>query len=423
MVKKITKKKAAKAAPKAIPVRSTSKLVRFAAVLIPTGVLVFALAFAMSMVWTNPLVAKASVIDDIQDAIEQALYTACHNHLDDNGSHGIDMKDSACSGVANTAPEALNQYATTTQGVATSTTLTGTDTDGASGDLLYFSISTFPTNGTLMCAGAPCTQYEEFGSTLIGGVSPEVTYTPNANFVGSDKYDFTVSDGKLENDATIFITVTGSAVEPLVCESPKVLNQAGTECVDPTPVDPVCEAPQILENHQCTTPAPASNGGGDNSGGGNGGGNSGGGGGGGVIASGPLSIGYVNTNPQGNGGVVLGTSTVAGDDESLPAGCTAYLGSYLKWGGNNNVDEVKKLQSFLNEHTGAGLPVTGVFGTKTLEAVKKFQLVQWEKVLKPWVAFGLPSDHTPTGYVYKTTKHTINLMSCATLNEPAPQLP
>jgi hypothetical protein len=418
MVKKVTKKKVAKAAPKAVPVRSTSKLVRFAAVLLPTGVLVFALAFAMSMVWTKPLVASAFSLDDIVDHL---LYTTCHNHLDDNGGHGIDMKDPACSGVENATPEALNQYATTTQGVATSTTLTGTDTDGASGDLLYFSISTFPTNGTLMCAGNPCTQYEEFGSTLIGGVSPEVTYTPNANFVGSDKYDFTVSDGKLENDATVFITVTGNTVEPLVCESPKVLNQTGTECVDPTPVDPVCEAPQILGNHQCVTPAPASNGGGSSNS--NGSGNGSGGGGGGVIASGPFSIGYVNTNPQGNGGIVLGTSTVAGDDDSLPVGCSAYLGSYLKFGGKNNAEEVKKLQSFLNEHTGAGLPVTGVFGSKTFEAVKKFQLVQWEKVLKPWVAFGLPTDHTPTGYVYKTTKHTINLMICASLSEPAPQLP
>ncbi len=169
----------------------------------------------------------------------------------------------------------------------------------------------------------------------------------------------------------------------------------------------------VLEGeHTCVTPAPETpsepvptN---------NGGGNPGGGG---PIVSGPLSIGFVNTNGSG-GGTVLGTST-----EALPDGCSAYLTTYLKLGGKNDKNEVLKLQTFLNKHTGAGLPVTGVFGSMTFEAVKKFQLVQWDKVLKPWVAFGLPTDHTSTGYVYKTTKHTINLIECADLNEPAPQLP
>jgi hypothetical protein len=119
---------------------------------------------------------------------------------------------------------------------------------------------------------------------------------------------------------------------------------------------------------------------------------------------------------------VLGTSTEASDSD-LPAGCSAYLDGYLRMGGNNNPEAVKKLQTFLNAHMNAGLPVTGVFGPMTFEAVKNFQVANWEKVLKPWVAYGLPSDHTPTGYVYKTTKHAINLISCSSINEPEPQLP
>jgi hypothetical protein len=59
----------------------------------------------------------------------------------------------------------------------------------------------------------------------------------------------------------------------------------------------------------------------------------------------------------------------------------------------------------------------------TYAAVKQFQVKHWENVLAPWVKFGLTSDHTATGYVFKTTKHTINLLNCASLNEPAPQLP
>jgi hypothetical protein len=156
---------------------------------------------------------------------------------------------------------------------------------------------------------------------------------------------------------------------------------------------------------------------------GNGGGNGGGGGGGGVIVSGPLSIGFVTTNTNTGGGFVLGTSTEAASSEDLPAGCTAYLGSYLKVGAHNDPVQVKKLQVFLNSQISAGLPVTGVFGPMTFKAVQDFQIMHWEKVLKPWVAFGLPTDHTPTGYVYKTTKHTINLLQCAALAEPEPQLP
>ena len=42
--------------------------------------------------------------------------------------------------------------------------------------------------------------------------------------------------------------------------------------------------------------------------------------------------------------------------------------------------------------------------------------------LSPWEKFG-HDGHTPTGYVYKTTQHQINLLACSGLNVPAPQLP
>ncbi len=344
-------------------------------------VIMVALSFT-PLVWSRTLVASAAWFD-----FGELFYEQCHDHLDNNGGGGIDLLDPLCAQVENTSPEALNQDVVTDMDTAVSITLTGTDPDAAGGftsDLLYFTISVFPQHGTLSCSGE-CTDEPLTSATL--------TYTPEAGYTGTDEFDFTVSDGLLENDATISITVNPTQQE----EGP------GDE-------DPGDEETPPQEE----TPAPAPT----NTGSSNGGG----GGGGVVIGSGPLSIGFVNTNASS--GQVLGTSTEAATDEDgLPAGCSAYLSGYLRMGEKNDAEQVKKLQTFLNKHLGADLPVTGVFGPMTFEAVKKFQVDQWEKVLKPWVVFGLASDRTPTGYVYKTTKHTINLLNCATLNEPAPQLP
>jgi peptidoglycan hydrolase-like protein with peptidoglycan-binding domain len=122
----------------------------------------------------------------------------------------------------------------------------------------------------------------------------------------------------------------------------------------------------------------------------------------------------VNTNPTG--GQVLGAET------ELPAGCSAYLEVYLKRGSSNSV-AVKKLQSFLNEHLGLSLPVTGIFGSMTHEAVNTFQVKYSDEILKPWFDQKLSDNMDPSGYVYKMTKHKINLIKCATLNAPVPQLP
>ncbi|MDE1924554.1 MAG: peptidoglycan-binding protein [Patescibacteria group bacterium] len=166
------------------------------------------------------------------------------------------------------------------------------------------------------------------------------------------------------------------------------------------------------------TPPPA--GGGGESGSGDTGGttantnNSTGGGGGGGTISGPLSPGFVN-------GLVLGTSTA--DTLDASSTCGAYLTDYLRMGRKNNPNQVKKLQAFLNQNISANLPVTGYFGPMTLAAVKQFQTKEWQEVLSPWVSYGLPSDHSATGYVYKTTLHRINSIMCETLAAPAPALP
>jgi uncharacterized repeat protein (TIGR01451 family) len=118
------------------------------------------------------------------------------------------------------------------------------------------------------------------------------------------------------------------------------------------------------------------------------------------------------------GGHVLGASTTKENS------CGAYLTSYLRIGKKNPVDQVKKLQTFLNSYLGLHLEVTGFFGPQTLAAVNQFQIKEGQNVLGPWVKAGLHDSATdPTGYVYKTTQRWINHIMCDTLNLPVPKLP
>ncbi len=157
------------------------------------------------------------------------------------------------------------------------------------------------------------------------------------------------------------------------------------------------------------------------------------------IGEGPFGFGKfvfggdVNVSGAGSGtagsGAVLGASTgpnATGEfsgsgDDALPAGCTAYLDTYLKRGVSTG-ESIRKLQQYLNDELGLDLPTNGLFGDLTFGAVKLFQLKHNDDILKPWVPYGLP-ENTPTGYVYKTTLHYINMSKCKSLNEPMPQLP
>jgi len=117
------------------------------------------------------------------------------------------------------------------------------------------------------------------------------------------------------------------------------------------------------------------------------------------------------------GGQVLGAST----DEGLM--CEPYLNSYIKFGANNDPEEVKKLQIFLNQFFEVNNPVTGFYGPITYGMVKKFQKHQETAVLTPWNMAGMPTD--ATGYVYKTTKRWINILKCPEMiaTNPVPSLP
>jgi len=112
-------------------------------------------------------------------------------------------------------------------------------------------------------------------------------------------------------------------------------------------------------------------------------------------------------------GVVAGAATQQGQVAGVSTACNPYLLKYIKLGADNDPEEVKKLESFLNEYLGVDLPINGIYEEADYNAVKQFQLLMKDKVLAPWVEVGcLPNIDTPTGYVYRTTEWAINNFFC-----------
>jgi uncharacterized repeat protein (TIGR02543 family) len=89
--------------------------------------------------------------------------------------------------LANTAPVADDQTVSTVKNTVLAITLTASDTDL---DTLSYAVVTQPVNGTL------------------SGTAPDLTYTPGADYSGSDSFTFTANDGNADSNlATVSITV------------------------------------------------------------------------------------------------------------------------------------------------------------------------------------------------------------------------
>lgn len=95
-------------------------------------------------------------------------------------------------------PTVNNLSITTNEDTPTTFTMTGADPEGAA---LTFSISTQPQNGTVTASGAAG------------------TYTPNANFNGTDTFAYIASDGALSSTAGL-VSVTVTAVD----DDPNTMN-------------------------------------------------------------------------------------------------------------------------------------------------------------------------------------------------------
>ncbi|MEN9604727.1 MAG: hypothetical protein RJB39_412 [Candidatus Parcubacteria bacterium] len=139
----------------------------------------------------------------------------------------------------------------------------------------------------------------------------------------------------------------------------------------------------------------------------------GGGGSSGGFTSGGLTVGTPIS--------ATATSTVIG----INPNCSQLFKTYMGYGKSNNKVEVIRLQAFLNRYLKANLAVSGIFEKKTQAAVKLFQTKHASTILLPWDVAGLSTNlvANPTGYVYKTTQHQLNLLVCPAFSAPAPMLP
>jgi gliding motility-associated-like protein len=120
----------------------------------------------------------------------------------------------------NDAPVANAQSVTLPEETAKEITLTGSDIDG---DALTFTVVTLPLHGTLT------------------GTAPNLTYTPDDDFDGTDSFTFKVNDGQLDSDvAVVSITVTPINDPPIIIPLPTFTTPEDTPidiCISTTDPD------------------------------------------------------------------------------------------------------------------------------------------------------------------------------------------
>jgi hypothetical protein len=111
----------------------------------------------------------------------------------------------------NRPPMAVDDSATTTQGMAVEIAVLANDSD-PDGDPLTVGSFTQPTSGTV---------------TL--NPSGTITYTPHQGFIGSDSFTYRASDGSLESSsATVIVSVTSGTPPPLPVETSYIATSFGT---------------------------------------------------------------------------------------------------------------------------------------------------------------------------------------------------
>ena len=143
-----------------------------------------------SLTWTGysqfGVSAGAGTTPDTADIVSVGFYfsdTATSGNF--SGGMVRNFEVTAISG-GDQAPTAAAQSVQYVLNTPASITLAGSDPEGSS---LTYSVGT-PTNGTL------------------SGTAPDLTYTPSADYTGSDSFTFTVNDGTTDSDpATVSITL------------------------------------------------------------------------------------------------------------------------------------------------------------------------------------------------------------------------
>lgn len=113
------------------------------------------------------------------------------------------------SGSTNSAPVATDSSLSTNKDVVASSNLLATD---ANSDVLTFSIVSNPSHGSV---------------SITNAITGAYTYTPTADYAGSDSFTFKANDSKEDsNTATISVTVNNSATAPVASSiTPAAFNE------------------------------------------------------------------------------------------------------------------------------------------------------------------------------------------------------
>ncbi len=160
--------------------------------------------------------------DDDNDGLSDDTENAAVNEdIDEDGIPNREDRDSDADGVfdqvdaapydasikLNLAPVTSNSTATTNEDASLQITLTATDDlEG----VLTFSAVEGPANGALT------------------GTAPDLTYTPTADFSGSDSFTFTATDSNQAKSSAATVTVTVTAVD----DAPTITGQAPTSAAE-----------------------------------------------------------------------------------------------------------------------------------------------------------------------------------------------
>jgi len=108
--------------------------------------------------------------------------------------------------VPNTPPVAYDQTLGTDEDTPVAITLTGSDPDG---DPLTYNVVTNPANGSL------------------SGTVPNLTYTPNPNFNGSDSFTFRADDGKANSNVATVSIIVNPMNDPPVANDQAITTSVG----------------------------------------------------------------------------------------------------------------------------------------------------------------------------------------------------
>ncbi len=157
--------------------------------------------------WTDYEFGLSNILSDLTLAAGE---TATFRIANNAGTQRLYLDNIALSGqiggaLANGAPVASDNSAITNEDTAVAITLVATDPES---DPLTYAVVTGPTNGTL------------------SGTAPNLTYTPNGNYNGSDSFTFKANDSLLDsNVATISLTVTAVNDAPVASNGSAITDE------------------------------------------------------------------------------------------------------------------------------------------------------------------------------------------------------